>query len=368
MKYYVNDNFFDEYTEKSMYWAGFLAADGNIDKNKSRIAVKLKLTDKNHLEKFKFDLDCNAPIIELTRTDNRPAFKTGTYHSANFRFTSKNIKNKLNENFLITPAKSKTLEFPMHIKDHPLINHFIRGVIDGDGSIFVRGNHGIISLCGTRHMVENIFYHLISICKLDITSGDVGARKDGLWVFNFKNLDQIKPILKYLEYDKDLIALDRKKEKALQILNFSSNSEKQNYKFKILNKEHIKNMLIAGATTKDLINNFKYSSATIQRAKKILGLVGTKNKPNPFREKKIKTNLPPKLELIMYSVRNIHYSNVKSLSIVEKKVWHKANKYIICGLYKLGNSSYKIAKITSIDKKSILETLNDHQLIIPTSS
>lgn len=363
MRYFVNDNFFDEYTEKSMYWAGFLAADGNVEKSKPRIIVRLKLTDKEHLEKFKSDLNCNAPITEHARIDNRPTFKTGIYYSARFRFTSKQITKALKENFSITPTKSKILEFPMHLKNHPFINHFIRGVMDGDGSVFAHTNHGVISLCGTRHVVENVFYHLITVCNLSTSSGAIFQREDGLWIFNFYNLDHIKPILKYLQYDQNTPALTRKKENALQILTFVSDLEKQADKFKILNKDAIKNMLIGGASTQDLVNNFKYSSATIQRTKKIYGLIGTNKNPNPFKQKKITVNLPPKLEIILYQVRNLHYSKVKNLNTVEKGVWHNANKYIICGLYQLGYSSYKISKMTSIHKKSILITLNDHQMI-----
>ena len=54
-KYNLNDSFFshENLTIDSCYWAGFIAADGNIAKNKKQITISLQHDDKTHLIKFK---------------------------------------------------------------------------------------------------------------------------------------------------------------------------------------------------------------------------------------------------------------------------------------------------------------------------
>lgn len=43
-KYECNDSFFSIPSEKSFYWAGFIAADGNVEKGSNRIKIELKST------------------------------------------------------------------------------------------------------------------------------------------------------------------------------------------------------------------------------------------------------------------------------------------------------------------------------------
>jgi len=55
-KYTLNEEFFDELNEKSVYWLGFLYADGCVRKRKSsELRLKLKKEDKSHIEKFNND-------------------------------------------------------------------------------------------------------------------------------------------------------------------------------------------------------------------------------------------------------------------------------------------------------------------------
>jgi hypothetical protein len=64
IKYNSDDLFFDKDNEKSFYWAGFIAADGNISE-KSDFSLTLKISDVSHIEKFKKDVSSDAPITFL---------------------------------------------------------------------------------------------------------------------------------------------------------------------------------------------------------------------------------------------------------------------------------------------------------------
>ena len=61
-EYNVNDSFFSTVTEVNSYYAGFIAADGNINKNHPNLTISLAEKDKKFLEKFLVNLDSNYPI------------------------------------------------------------------------------------------------------------------------------------------------------------------------------------------------------------------------------------------------------------------------------------------------------------------
>ena len=219
--YKCNHNYFSNLTPGAMYWAGFLAADGNVDKKKNRICLALATKDKNHIEKFKKDLGLENPIIDSIRTDNRESFKQAEYYNSKIRFTSKQIAQDLKNNFNITPAKSKTYQFPEHLKDHPNLHHFIRGLIDGDGWIY-NSNSTTIGFCGHAPVVEFVYKFLQE--KFDLH--DQGAfliKKDSAGIFNFATfnfckLSDLKKIINYLYQDCQDLYLERKYQVAQSIL------------------------------------------------------------------------------------------------------------------------------------------------------
>jgi hypothetical protein len=58
--------------------------------------------------------------------------------------------------FGITPKKSKTLIMPTWLQTSPLVNHFIRGYFDGDGSVYYQRCQKHIEFRGTLEFLETI--------------------------------------------------------------------------------------------------------------------------------------------------------------------------------------------------------------------
>lgn len=97
--YHCNENFFSEINEKSLYWAGFLAADGNVRKtsNKSRqLSLTLANKDRLHLENFKTDIKAESPISDV---------QSGNSKCGTIVITSAKIFDNLSK-FNIVPAKT----------------------------------------------------------------------------------------------------------------------------------------------------------------------------------------------------------------------------------------------------------------------
>jgi hypothetical protein len=122
MKLGVNGRAFSIFSRESAYWAGFIAADGNVD-HKGRLRVYLGIKDIEHLYKLK----------EFLGSEHKVA-KNETLNRCSFELTDKNIVQGLRDLYNIKPNKSYDLMWPSSLPSE-LCASFIRGYWDGDGSL-----------------------------------------------------------------------------------------------------------------------------------------------------------------------------------------------------------------------------------------
>jgi hypothetical protein len=122
-KYRINDSFFDEFTPESCYWAGMMMADGYVRDGNNLFGMHLGRIDVLHLLKF---LSCMDSTHKLIWDKNSEAYCLQVYNPQ--------CRKMLEENFNITPNKTTTATYPINIP-YSLHSHFIRGLMDGDGSI-----------------------------------------------------------------------------------------------------------------------------------------------------------------------------------------------------------------------------------------
>lgn len=142
-RYSCNERFFESAGERGLYWAGFMAADGCAKTRKSssgatrfQIAIGLSKRDMKHIEQFREDIGSNHKIhIIAVKNSSRNAKWNDSYKSE-ITIESKTIFDSL-ACYNIVPRKSLIYTFPEWLIDHPLVNHFMRGYFDGDGSWFV---------------------------------------------------------------------------------------------------------------------------------------------------------------------------------------------------------------------------------------
>lgn len=198
----LNSAAFDEYTEESCYWAGFLAADGNVD-SKGRIRIMLKYDDILHLEKFK-------KYLQSTHTVSS---NTTTYNRCSFEFTNRDMCEVLDLNFNIVPEKSLTMKFPHFIKAD-MVRHFLRGYFDGDGSVcesFSNANSVTATLyttfCSGSFDFINYIYTFLN-ARLNTVGHLQDFNTGKKWQIKYNTNDSIK-LLHYM-YDDSNVSLDRK--------------------------------------------------------------------------------------------------------------------------------------------------------------
>lgn len=124
-KHTVNDNFFNSLDENSYYILGFIFADGNISWNVDKGYYSLTITasekDKSHLEKIRKLLESTKPLLFSPKTKSHRLI-----------VNNKKLCQTL-INLGVVPRKSLKVRFPKIPPKY--LSHFLRGIVDGDGSV-----------------------------------------------------------------------------------------------------------------------------------------------------------------------------------------------------------------------------------------
>lgn len=212
---YDRDYFKNIDTEEKAYWLGFITADGNIQDNRKTenksnavsLRIRLSVKDKIHLELFNKHLKSNKNI---TYPKNYGVYGDNP-ELCMLEFNSKQIVDDL-KNKGITSNKT-TKETPYKQINRNFIKDYIRGIFDGDGSIYYnpknkKGNKEW-SIFSSMEMCEFIKDYLSS--ELDIKFNKITSdhRCEELLRLRTCSGKNIEKIYNHLYY-KDCISLKRK--------------------------------------------------------------------------------------------------------------------------------------------------------------
>lgn len=129
-KYTFNYAYFSEPNPENSYWAGFIAADGNISSSPTpRLKITLQERDKNQLIRFAESIHFQGPIVHRIIKANGREYPAVVLEMACIDSTVHDLE----AHFSVTKRKSLTLK-PPSIDQLAHIAAFITGYIDGDGS------------------------------------------------------------------------------------------------------------------------------------------------------------------------------------------------------------------------------------------
>lgn len=160
-----NEHVFDSIdTEEKAYWLGFIFADGYIASHTKEskpcysFEISLKGDDIDHLYKFQKFVECK---IDKVKTSTIKCNEK-THSRCRICLTNKHFWETLNS-YGCTPCKSLSLKFPdvKIFKSKDLIRHFIRGYVDGDGSLGMY-NRPEFSCLGTPEFLTAMLTYLES--------------------------------------------------------------------------------------------------------------------------------------------------------------------------------------------------------------
>jgi hypothetical protein len=153
---------FDFFTKKNpitAYWAGFLIADGNINDSGNVMAVVIQKGDAEFFYNFCNDISLPKDACFSDR------------NIIGIHLNNRNLGKQL-EPWGIIPRKSKNFHAPNI--DIGLLPHFLRGWIDGDGSVYRYGRASRISVASGNLPSMEWFAQSLWACGY---TGNIGIHK-----------------------------------------------------------------------------------------------------------------------------------------------------------------------------------------------
>lgn len=207
-QYVCDSHYFDVIdTPAKAYWLGIMFTDGNVSKHTN--AVSLNSTDKGMLEAFIKVLNSDYPIYTNERSKKNPKWKD-TYA---LRIYDEHLKNTLIKKGVV-PNKTKNLSYPKWLSSE-LNSHFIRGLFDGDGSVWSSSGRGYFSITGYLPFLEEVQEVLIQEAGVNKTK--LAPRKESSGDIRYGGKVPMKQLYDYLYKDARYF-LRRKKEKFEEFL------------------------------------------------------------------------------------------------------------------------------------------------------
>lgn len=208
-KYDLDQNAFENITtQEQAYWLGFLYADGSVGSTEH--SITLGLTDKESVEQFREFLKTDRPLYVEERSKENPKWKdnyTLTVHS-------KKLKKDLIKLGCI-PNKTEKLDRVPDLPEH-LYRHFVRGIFDGDGSIWKSQERFHFSISGYLPFIDKVQDVIVKETGLNKTK--LAKRKHNYGDIRYggkKNLSVLKDYL----YKDATVYMSRKKNTFNLILN-----------------------------------------------------------------------------------------------------------------------------------------------------
>ncbi len=209
-KYNLDEHYFDVIdTEEKAYILGFIYADGNNLYCQNRISIHLSVTDEEILKKMSYIFYGEEVLRYSTNTNKNGKI----FYYVYLHLFSKHMSQHL-ATIGVPEAKSYKIVFPEWL-DKNLYRNFIRGLIDGDGWIYLpkiedNRNSPNVGLICTRQI--NDFLKDYFEKELGLKSYLVKAHKqdkDVMCEIRVKNYHRCKIFLDWL-YKDSTIHLQRK--------------------------------------------------------------------------------------------------------------------------------------------------------------
>ena len=206
-KYNLNENYFDNIdTSNKAYIMGFLHSDGSNNINKSTISLSLQEEDREILEQIRNEIGSEKPLEYLDYT-NKHDFGYTYKNQYRLIMFSSHMCNELN-NKGITPNKSLTIGFPNWLTQD-LISHYVRGVFDGDGSIYQafrnENNKPItVTITATESFCEELKLLCKKIININACIYDASCHNGITKVFTLSGRNVCKKFLDWIYCDADL--------------------------------------------------------------------------------------------------------------------------------------------------------------------
>lgn len=202
----VNYNFFEKWTPESAYIYGFILADGYI-----KYKYGKQKTTCLEFELADYDSDILYKIKDALEYEGEVKFSKR--NTCKLAISNTKIVEDLIKKGISTENKTFESSYPSTLPDE-LANHFIRGVFDGDGTIYYRDLNSptydvTLKLMGTKNLlssIKDIISKKFNVKNISII--DQNKYNSNVYTFTIKSNETLK-IFDWM-YEGSTIHLDRK--------------------------------------------------------------------------------------------------------------------------------------------------------------
>ena len=158
----ILSNYFEKIdTQNKAYFLGLIAADGSVFQcNKGKIVFSISLIDKDLLDLLSIEI-CGSD--KLVREVKRK-YRDGSSKMYEIKFSDEIFTNNLISNGILI-NKTFTLDFPNI--DEEFISHYIRGYLDGDGTVYKFSGKLFIAFYGNKIFIPKLRDYLFNNNILD---------------------------------------------------------------------------------------------------------------------------------------------------------------------------------------------------------
>lgn len=149
--YHCDEGYFDVIDDQDKaYILGLLWSDGCNQLDHGKVTIQLQEQDKEILEQIKNVSSNERPLWKSQLNKKNPNWQ----NSMVLTWQSRHISQVLND-YGMVPRKSLVLEFPNWM-DEFLYRHFLRGYVDGDGSVYYSEDRNVfrVSMVGTKMFLD----------------------------------------------------------------------------------------------------------------------------------------------------------------------------------------------------------------------
>lgn len=216
-RYTIDESFFDSIdTQNKAYILGFLYSDGCNMLGKGTVSISLQQGDRDILERMRKELKSTRPLEFVEQSKRLSTDEYAFQDLWCLKFYSIHMCRALCALGVI-PNKSLQITFPSNdIVPDNLMNHFIRGVFDGDGSINASATN--ITITGTRSFCDGLLNWLY--CHNVVDYGrvtDASCHNGVTSVLQILRKEQARRMCRWMYTDADLY-LTRKFDRYINVI------------------------------------------------------------------------------------------------------------------------------------------------------